>query len=373
MTFCMLGISLLTIPPTKMLKLQVQKPRRRTKLVQVGNLAIGGKEPIRVQTMLSVPTQDVSACFKQARNCLAAGAELIRLSVADKQDLQAFAKLKLKLGKQVPLVADIHYSAELALEALAVADKIRINPGNFPRAKFVALLKEAKRLKKPLRIGLNRGSVTGKAPSIPQLVKLTLGYLEVCREQHFDQVIVSIKSAEPLELIEANRALVCKLDQAKMFYPLHLGLTEAGAGESARVKSDLALGTLLLDGIGDTIRVSLTEDPVAEVSAAYQLLQATGRRITQTEFIACPTCGRTKYDLMKLLTELKIKFPNYPGLKIAVMGCVVNGLGEARDADWAFVGGKPGLVNLYRKHKLIRKDLLERQAVSALREEIGKS
>lgn len=348
---------------------QVSKARRRTNIVHVGNLALGGQEPIRVQTMLSVPTQDVAACFKQAQACVAAGAELIRLSVSDKQDLQAFAKLKFKLGNQVPLIADIHYSAELAMEALIVADKVRINPGNFPAGKFIALLKEAKRLKKPLRIGLNRGSLNSDV-GVHKLVKLMLAYLEKCRKQHFDQVIVSAKSAEPLELIEVNRALAYEMQIAKMSYPIHLGLTEAGAGDTARVKSDLALGTLLLDGIGDTIRVSLTEDPVNEVSAAYQILQASGRRITQTEFIACPTCGRTKYDLTKLLAELKKNFPNHPGLKIAVMGCVVNGLGEARDADWTFVGGKPGCVNLYRRQKLIEKNIPETQAVKILRKNV---
>ncbi|MDD4351614.1 MAG: (E)-4-hydroxy-3-methylbut-2-enyl-diphosphate synthase [Candidatus Gracilibacteria bacterium] len=343
--------------------------RRKTRIIKVGNVEIGGANPVRVQTMLNTDTLDINASVRQIRACVSAGAELVRLAVPSLQHVAAFAEIKKKV--QVPLIADVHFNAEVAIESLRVADKVRINPGNFPKAELESLIKAAKQLNKPLRIGVNHGSLSKDqiekfGEDATAMAAATIEYLNFFREREFEDLIVAIKASDPLMMIEANRLLVREMDKAKMDYPLHLGVTEAGSGEEGRIKSELGIGTLLMEGIGDTIRVSLTEDPVCEVELAYSLLQVVKRRISKTEFVSCPGCSRTLFHIEKLTQEIKEKFSNLKGVKIAIMGCVVNGLGEARDADFALVGGKDGMVNLYQKGKLAKKDIPAENAAREL-------
>ncbi len=372
------------------------KPRRKTRVVNVGGVGIGGDNPIRVQTMTNTDTLDIDATVAQIVACVAAGSELIRLTTPTPKHARALGVIRErleKLGTSVPLIADIHFLPAAAFEALQWADKIRLNPGNFLDGKMfrsmefddasyekeitrieeglLPFIEAAKEAKKPIRIGSNHGSLSDRTLSrfgdTPAgMVESAMEYLRIFQKHDFNDIVVAMKASDPLIMIEANRLLIQALDTEHMDYPIHLGVTEAGNGEDGRAKSTIGIGTLLLEGIGDTIRVSLTEDPVKEIPTCYGILQATRRRITKTEFISCPSCGRTLFDIEPVTNMIKERMGHLKGVRIAVMGCVVNGLGEMADADFGYVGGAHGQVNLYRKKELVRRDVPSAAAVDAL-------
>ena len=362
----------------------------------VGDIGIGGDHPVRAQTMTNTDTLDTEKTMKQIKKCMQAGAEFIRLTTQTKKHARNILEIKKKLKKDkihIPIIADVHFDPQVAFESLKYADKVRINPGNFlsrvlgtgkgkTDVKFLKaelekgllpLIKSAKQYKKPLRIGVNQGSVAdrivdyfGRTPR--GLVTSLMEYLQVFAKHNFHDLIVSIKSSDPLVMIESNKLLVREMKKAGMDYPIHIGVTEAGSGQAGRVKSIVGISNLLLAGIGDTVRVSLTESPERELPVVYDILQATNRRITKPEFISCPSCGRTLFDIAKISEEVKRKLKNIklPGIKIAIMGCVVNGFGEMGDADFGYIGAGKGKVNLYYQGKLIRKNIEEEAAVGEL-------
>lgn len=372
------------------------KPRRKTRSFKIGNVGIGGDNPIRVQTMTNTDTLNINATLNQIVKCVKAGAELVRLTVPTVNHAKAIGKIKKELTKQnidVPIIADVHFSREAAIAALEYADKVRINPGNFLDQRFkkykeytdktyaqelirieeslIPFIEKAKKAKIYLRIGANHGSLSGRIlgryGNTPLgMVESAMEYLRIFKKHNFHNIVVAMKSSNPLVMIESNRLLVNKMDSEDMDYPIHLGVTEAGNAEEGRIKSTIGIGTLLLEGIGDTIRVSLTEDPVAEISVCYNILQATHRRITKTEFISCPSCGRTLFDIEKVTNEIKKRMSNYKGVRIAIMGCIVNGPGEMGDADFGYIGSGPGRVNLYYKNELVRQNVDESVAVDEL-------
>ncbi len=372
------------------------KPRRKTRVVQVGNVGIGGDNPIRVQTMTSTDTLDIDATVKQILACAKAGSELIRLTTPTPKHAQALGPIRERLrqaGVDIPLIADIHFLPAAAFEALKWADKIRLNPGNFLDGKvfrsfeftdesyekeierieegLLPFIDAVKQAKKALRIGSNHGSLSDRILSrfgdTPLgMVESAMEYLRIFKKHDFHDMVVAMKASNPLVMIEANRMLVAAMDREGMDYPIHLGVTEAGNGEDGRAKSTIGIGTLLLEGVGDTIRVSLTEDPVKEIPTCYGILQATHRRITKTEFISCPSCGRTLYDIESITNIIKERMGHLKGVRIAIMGCIVNGLGEMADADFGYVGGSHGKVNLYRKKELVKRGVPSEEAVEEL-------
>ena len=373
------------------------KPRRKTRVVMVGDLGIGGDEPIRVQTMTNTDTLDIEATAAQTARCVEAGAELVRITTQSPRHARAIgdirALLKKKYDMTVPLIADVHFSTAAAFEALRFADKVRLNPGNLLDSKLhkrlayeadayeqelsrietglLPFITAAKQARKPIRIGANHGSLSDRILSkygdTPLgMVESAMEYLRIFQKYDYSDIVVAMKAADPLIMIEANRLLVVTLDQEGMDYPIHLGVTEAGNAEDGRAKSTIGIGTALLEGIGDTIRVSLTEAPEKELPVCYSILQATRRRITKTEFISCPSCGRTLFDLETVTNKVKERLGHMAGLRIAVMGCIVNGIGEMADADFGYVGGKPGMINLFWKKDLVRRDVPEAEALDVL-------
>ncbi len=376
---------------------EAQSKRRQTRVVMVGNVGIGADEPIRVQTMTNTDTLDIQATVDQVLRCVREGSELVRITAPTPKHAKAIGEIKNilieKYNCDVPLIADIHFLPEAAYEALKWADKIRINPGNLldkkiqedanlsddeyedelkrieeGLTKFIKALKEAK---KPIRIGANHGSLSDRILSkygdtAEGMVESAMEYLRIFAKNDFHEIIVALKSSDPIMMINANRLLVEKMKEENMDYPIHLGVTEAGNKEDGRAKSTIGIGTLLLDGIGDTIRVSLTEEPEKEIPVCYSILQATRRRITKTEFISCPSCGRTLYNIEEVTNEIKEKMGHLKGVRIAVMGCIVNGLGEMADADFGYVGGAPGKISLYYKKELIKRGVPEKDAIEEL-------
>ena len=372
------------------------KPRRKTRVVMVGNVGIGGDNPIRVQTMTNTDTLDIAATVAQIKACVKAGSELIRITTPTPKHAQALGPIRealLKDGVDIPLIADIHFLPAAAFEALKWADKVRLNPGNLYDGKIfrnfefndqsyaveVARIEESllpfieavKQSGKVLRIGSNHGSLSDRILSrfgdTPVgMVEATMEYLRIFKKHDFNDIVVALKSSNPLVMIESNRLLIATMDKENMDYPIHLGVTEAGNGEEGRAKSTLGIGTLLMEGIGDTIRVSLTEDPAKEIPTCYGILQATHRRITRTEFISCPSCGRTLFDIEPVTNTIKERMGHLKGLHIAIMGCIVNGLGEMADADYGYVGGAHGQVSLYRKKELVKRNVPEKDAVEEL-------
>ncbi|OGI21045.1 MAG: 4-hydroxy-3-methylbut-2-en-1-yl diphosphate synthase [Candidatus Moranbacteria bacterium RIFCSPLOWO2_02_FULL_48_19] len=371
-------------------------PRRKTRVVDVGGVGIGGDNPIRVQTMTNTDTLDIAATVAQIKACVKAGSELIRITTPTPKHAQALGPIRealLKDGITVPLIADIHFLPAAAFEALKWADKVRLNPGNLFDGKIfrnfefndqsyaveIARIEEsllpfieaAKQSGKVLRIGSNHGSLSDRILSrfgdTPVgMVEATMEYLRIFKKHDFNDIVVALKSSNPLVMIESNRLLIATMDKEGMDYPIHLGVTEAGNGEEGRAKSTLGIGTLLMEGIGDTIRVSLTEDPAKEIPTCYGILQATHRRITRTEFISCPSCGRTLFDIEPVTNTIKERMGHLKGLHIAIMGCIVNGLGEMADADYGYVGGAHGQVSLYRKKELVKRNVPEKDAVGEL-------
>ncbi|MFC1576138.1 flavodoxin-dependent (E)-4-hydroxy-3-methylbut-2-enyl-diphosphate synthase [Candidatus Omnitrophota bacterium] len=318
--------------------------RRKTRVVKVGTVKIGGNNPVVIQSMTKTATSNVKKTVYEIRALEKEGCEIVRVAVKDLEAARAIKAIKRKI--KIPLVADIHFDARLALEAIkAGADKIRINPGNISKPKDLkAIIKAAKYAKIPIRIGLNSGSLPRGAKFVP----LALKYIKLFEKENFRDIIISLKSSDVREAVLAYKRL-----SALSRYPLHLGITAAGSYDTGIVKSSVGIGALLLDGIGDTIRVSLTGDPVTEVVAAKRILQALGIRYFTPDVVSCPTCGRCQVDLGAIVKDLEARLPE-GNITIAVMGCEVNGPGEAREADIGIAFGKNSGI-LFKKGKVVKK------------------
>lgn len=330
--------------------------RKNTRTLHVGAVGVGGDNPVRVQSMTNVDTRDVLAATSQVCQLARAGCEIVRLAVPDEEAAKALKPIR--AGSPVPLIADIHFDHRLALLALeAGVDGLRINPGNIGgKAKVDAVVSAAAERCVPIRIGVNSGSVEKKllerfgGPTPEAMVESALGHVALLERRNFHDIKISLKSSSVLHTIEAYQLLSARVD-----YPLHIGVTEAGTLLPGAVKSAVGLGVLLFNGIGDTLRVSLTHDPVAEIGVAYDILRALGLRERGPEVISCPTCGRTEIGLISLAEEVQKRLRDVPEVfKVAVMGCVVNGPGEAREADIGIAGGR-GVGIVFRKGEVIRK------------------
>lgn len=346
--------------------------RRKTRQVSVGNVKIGGDAPIAIQSMLNAPAEDYEANLLQVQELEAAGCEIVRMAVPNMDAVRVLARLK--ENTTVPLVADIHFDYKLALESLtAGVDKIRINPGNIGSQDRVAAVADACAFKGvPIRIGVNSGSVEkdlldkfgGATPEA--MVESAFRHVEMLEKCGFFNTVISIKSSDVENMVKAYTLVASRCD-----YPLHLGVTEAGTERSSLVKSSIGIGSLLLNGIGDTVRVSITDSPVKEIYAARNILNAINLRVEIPQIVACPTCGRTKIDLVSLANQVEEAVRNIKKpIKIAVMGCVVNGPGEAREADIGVAGGD-GCGVIFKKGEILRK-VPETEIVKALLDEIDK-
>lgn len=374
--------------------------RIKTHKIRVGNIFIGGSSPISVQSMTKTDTHDIKATVNQIKRLERAGCEIVRLAVPDMAAAKTLGRIKKKTD--IPLVADIHFDYRLAIEAIAQGvDKIRINPGNIgSRERVEAIAKAARSARIPIRIGVNAGSLKLPLPErkertnldqgdishsegmskAKKMVSSALQYVKILEKQDFHQIVISLKASDVPTTIQAYRLISEKTD-----YPLHLGITEAGSEFSGTIKSALGMGVLLSEGIGDTIRVSLTASPEEEVRVGYEILKALNLRSFGPEVISCPTCSRCQIDLIKITNRVEKKleslFPQksviagvqpsrfYP-LKVAIMGCVVNGPGEAREADVGIAGGK-GVGLLFRRGKIIKK-VKEEEMINVLIKEIEK-
>lgn len=403
--------------------------------VRIGNPAIvlGKGHPIVIQTMCNTHTCDEEESIKQCIRLSEAGSQMIRLTVPGLQDvphIKAIREALRKRGIYTPIVADIHFSSQTAIEVAPFVDKVRINPGNFhkdhekAREEFARLIEVCKENGTAIRIGVNHGSlgeyITSLYGNTPQAMALAaMEWVRMCVEQDFDKVVVSLKSSNTVTMVQAYRELVRLFKEEGVDFPLHVGVTEAGNGESGRIKSCVGIATLLEEGIGDTIRVSLTEDPQEELPvAAYlaarysnapapkglsaqeiemldaactwgpklmrgevddipqevdghlrdEIMQAARKRFYKPEYIACPGCGRTMYNLQKAFEEVKAKTSHLQNVVIAVMGCIVNGPGEMADADWGYVGEGGGKVSIYKKNVPVLRHIPEAEAADKLLE-----
>ena len=419
--------------------------------VKVGNIYIGGGHPIVVQTMCNTHTSDIQASVEQCRKLAAAGAQIIRLTVPSLAQVESLKEIKRILreeGIETPLVADVHFSSDIAIAAAKVVEKVRINPGNFhkdhakAREQFARLVEVCKEHGTAIRIGLNHGSlgerITNLYGNTPLAMKEAVKeWLDMCIENEFYNVVVSLKASNTYVMVEAYRLLARQMEDDGVKFPLHLGVTEAGNGDSGRIKSAVGISALLSEGIGNTIRVSLTEDPANEIPVARyladrydhlihstmtslslegkkaiatydaptrerlimdfacdfgrrlldheidelelsgceegeylvdELMQAARRRFYRPEYIACPGCGRTMYNLEDRFEEVKRRTSHLKGMVIAVMGCIVNGPGEMADADWGYVGEGNGKVSIYKGKDPILRHIPEDEAIDKLLE-----
>ena len=344
--------------------------RRKTRQISIGPVKIGGEAPISVQSMTKTDTRDILKTVRQIRRLEEAGCEMVRVAVVDEEAARAITEIKKRI--RIPLIADIHFHPRLALRAIeSGADSLRINPGNIGgRERLKSIVMEAKGRSIPIRIGVNSGSLEkeflnrfgGATPEA--MVSSALRTIEWVEDLGFHLIKVSLKASDALRTVEAYRLFSRKSD-----YPLHLGVTEAGKGSGAIVKSSIGIGLLLREGIGDTLRVSLTGDPLEEVRVGYEILRALNIRKRGVEIISCPTCGRCEVDLTHLVQKVErgVKKMATP-LTLAIMGCVVNGPGEAKEADIGIAGGK-GVGVLFIKGKVIRK-LKEKDFVQVLLDEV---
>ena len=344
----------------------------KTKQVRIGNVVIGGGNPIRIQSMTNTKTSDVEATAEQIWRLEEAGCELVRCTVPDRESATALAKIREKI--HIPLIADIHFDYRLAIEAIENgADKIRINPGNIGSEDRVrAVVDKAKEAGIPIRVGVNGGSLEkellarygGVTPEA--LVESAVSQVRRIEDCGYDNLVVSIKSSDVMLCVKAHELMA-----RKTIYPLHVGITEAGTVMAGSIRSAIGLGLILREGIGDTIRVSLTGDPVEEIRCAKLILTTLGLRKTGAQVVSCPTCGRTKIHLVELANEVEalVKDYNGPFIKVAVMGCVVNGPGEARDADIGIAGGD-GFGVLIKKGEIIRR-VREDELLAVLKEELS--
>ena len=418
-----------------------------TRTVRVGDVLIGSGHPIVVQTMCNTRTADVAATLAQCRRLAAAGAQLIRITVPSLSDVVPLREIHDTLrseGISTPLVADIHFSAEVAMAVVPVVEKIRINPGNFhpdhakARVLFGQFLARCKQYDRAIRIGLNHGSlgkyIVEQYGNTPQAMALAaMEWIEMCVEADFYNVVVSLKASNTVVMVQAYRELARMMQERGVVFPLHVGVTEAGNGDSGRIKSCVAISTLLQEGIGNTIRVSLTEDPEKEIPVAQylanrygmpgqaghdgqrhprldrgalsereetilkaacdwgapllnhqvddipledtylkdEIMQACRRRFYKPEYIACPGCGRTLYNLEETFNRVKEATAGFKDVVIAVMGCIVNGPGEMADADYGYVGEGAGKVTLYRKKEPVLRHIPEDEAIDKLIELIN--
>ena len=451
-----------------------------SRVLQIGNLSLGGTEPVRIQSMTNTNTMDADATARQVIELYEAGCEIVRVTARNVREAGKLGVIRASLenkGFDIPLVADIHFNPRVAEEAACIVHKIRINPGNYlDRQYFLAKEKEYQHDFAPgdiregitrltdicrehgtiIRVGVNHGSLSERilfqhGNTAKGMVASAVEFLEICRDNNFHELVVSMKSSHVPTMVRASLDIVTEMKLRGMDYPVHLGVTEAGEGEDGRIRSAAGIGPLLAMGIGDTIRVSLTEDPVAEIPVAQKLrdhyadirrlekpsmpwtsegkvrtpdlikltypdhdyeemviiaaaemssfilkaqgnnyhisgdsgrlypklvlniLQATGVRITDTEYISCPTCGRTTFDIQTVLKEVKQHTRGLKNVKIAVMGCIVNGPGEMADADYGYVGAGKGKVTLYYEGKAIIKDIPEKDALKELLDLINKT
>ena len=449
--------------------------RRISSVVHVGNIAIGGDNPIRIQSMATVDTNDTEGCVAQAKRIIDAGGELVRFTTQGTREAKNMANISQRLkadGYMQPLVADVHFNANVADVAAQLCEKVRINPGNYvdPARTFKHLeytdeeyAAELRRLDERLvsfinickehhtavRIGVNHGSLSDRIMSrygdTPAgIVESCMEFLRIFKREQYDDVVISIKASNTVVMVQSVRLLVKQMDKEDMHYPLHLGVTEAGEGEDGRIKSAVGIGALLTEGIGDTIRVSLSEEPEAEIPVARKLvelipectrlrqeaeksikddtislvlwasdmdtlmlkaamavgallidrkatklvlkplgltkpipaftitlladaiLQAARVKFTKTEYISCPGCGRTLYNLQETIAKIKAATSHLVGLKIGIMGCIVNGPGEMADADYGYVGAGRGKISLYRGKECVEKNIPEEEAVDRL-------
>ena len=446
--------------------------RRLSSVAHVGNICIGGNNPICVQSMTTTNTNDTDACVEQAIRIIEAGGQLVRLTTQGTREAENLRNIRNKLiskGYDTPLVADVHFNAKVADVAAGIVEKVRINPGNYvdPARTFKQISYEddaqyqnelkkieerllpfidiCRQHKTAVRIGVNHGSLSDRIMSrygdTPEgIVESCMEFLRIFKREHFNDVVISIKASNTVVMVQSVRLLVKAMDAEDMHYPLHLGVTEAGEGEDGRIKSAVGIGALLTEGIGDTIRVSLSEAPEAEIPVAKKLvgmieecaalraeaeqqitdytitltlhdtdwetlqlkaamtvgallidrkatkleiinnsfskerltelsdnvLQAARIKFTKTEYISCPGCGRTLYDLQTTIARIKEATRQYVGLKIGIMGCIVNGPGEMADADYGYVGAGPGRISLYRRKECVEKNIPESEAVKHL-------
>ena len=345
--------------------------REHTKVIQIGDRKIGGGNPVLIQSMTNTKTEDVEATVKQILALEAAGCEIIRCTVPTKEAAEAITEIKKQI--HIPLVADIHFDYKMAIAAMENgADKIRINPGNIGgRDKIKAVVDVAKARNIPIRVGVNSGSLEKElvekygGVTAQGLVESALDKVKIIEDLGYDNLVISIKSSDVMMCVKAHELLAEQTN-----YPLHVGITEAGTVYSGNIKSAVGLGIILYEGIGDTIRVSLTGDPLEEIKSAKRILKTLNLRKGGIEVISCPTCGRTKIDLIGLANQVETMVQEFPlDIKVAVMGCVVNGPGEAKEADIGIAGGK-GEGLLIKKGEIVKK-VPENQLLDVLREELS--
>lgn len=363
--------------------------------IQIGSLKLGGGNPIVVQSMTNTDTMDTQATVEQTLRLVEAGCEMVRITAPDVKAAQNLYNIKNELAKRgcsVPLVADIHFNPLAAETAATIVEKVRVNPGNYTdrnvgkihftdqeysdelkriSEKMSRLIEICKQHGTAMRIGTNHGSLSERVMSrygnTPEgMAQSAIEFAQVCREQNFDKLVFSMKASNVKVMVQSTRLFVEKMHSLGMDYPIHLGVTEAGDDLQGRLKSAAGIGALLVDGIGDTIRVSLTEDPVEEIPVAYDILQAVGARISKAEYIACPSCGRTQYDIQQALQKIKKRTQHLKGIKIGVMGCIVNGPGEMADAHYGYVGSGAGMITLYKGKEVVRRNIPQEEAVEAL-------
>ncbi|KAB0242478.1 (E)-4-hydroxy-3-methylbut-2-enyl-diphosphate synthase [Microcystis aeruginosa EAWAG127a] len=374
-------------PPATASEFDTTIHRRKTRPVRVGSVTIGGGYPVVVQSMINEDTLDIDGSVAGIRRLHEVGCEIVRVTVPSLAHATALAKIREKLlttYQPVPLVADVHHNGmKIALEVAKHVDKVRINPGlyvfekpkadrtEYSQAEFDEIGEKIAETLKPLvvslrdqgkamRIGVNHGSLAermlftyGDTPE--GMVQSALEFIRICESLDFRNLVVSLKASRVPVMVAAYRLMVKRMDELGMDYPLHLGVTEAGDGEYGRIKSTAGIATLLADGIGDTIRVSLTEAPEKEIPVCYSILQALGLRKTMVEYVACPSCGRTLFNLEDVLQQVRAATQHLTGLDIAVMGCIVNGPGEMADADYGYVGKQAGYISLYRGREEIKR------------------
>jgi (E)-4-hydroxy-3-methylbut-2-enyl-diphosphate synthase len=384
-------------PPATASEFDTTIHRRKTRPVRVGSVTIGGGYPVVVQSMINEDTLDIDGSVAGIRRLHEIGCEIVRVTVPSLVHATALAKIREKLlttYQPVPLVADVHHNGmKIALEVAKHVDKVRINPGlyvfekpkadrsEYSQAEFDEIGEKIAETLKPLvvslrdqgkamRIGVNHGSLAermlftyGDTPE--GMVQSALEFIRICESLDFRNLVVSLKASRVPVMVAAYRLMVKRMDELGMDYPLHLGVTEAGDGEYGRIKSTAGIATLLADGIGDTIRVSLTEAPEKEIPVCYSILQALGLRKTMVEYVACPSCGRTLFNLEDVLQQVRAATQHLTGLDIAVMGCIVNGPGEMADADYGYVGKQAGYISLYRGREEIKR-VPENEGVSEL-------
>ncbi len=403
-------------------------PRRKTRAVKVGDVWMGGGHPILVQSMITEETRNIEGCVEQIIALHQAGCELVRVTTPTLGEAECLEAIRAKVVERyraVPLTADVHHQGtDIAVEAAKWVDEVRVNPGLFvfkrhgSRAKevggsqapsgvavdlrgredfeierlraelaydpeeeseelaaieesFVPVVEACAKHERALRIGVNHGSLSerilvtfGDTPA--GMVESALEYVRICEKHGFRNLNISAKASRVQVVVMANRLLAQRMDEEGMDYPIHLGVTEAGDGDYARIKSTAGIATLLMEGIGDTIRVSLAEDPIHEIPVCYDILQSLGLRKTKVEYIACPSCGRTKFDLPTVLHQVREATKHLAGLDIAVMGCIVNGPGEMADADYGYVGAAGGKITLYRKREIVKNGIPQERGVDEL-------